>query len=378
MSRLALERVSKLRTAAIGAAARRSAPSFGLEKATLFQHPPDAQPTAPGPRNRQSGVLRHALVLLFFSLLLPAQTKAQSDSEGSGERTVELGPDERSPRERFDAAMRHLEAGEFADAILHFEASLAAAPRPATAYNLAIARRGVGDPRGAQDLCAAMLEGRYGDLDPQGRREVEALRDGLGMRIAHVSLHLSPSAPRGEGEAITLTVGDDAPLSLILPATALLRLNPGPHEVRIDGEGITAATHRIIPEAGPSTMAFEVALSPLPARLEVQCDAPDAVIEIEGVASGRGQLNRELPAGTYRLLLRTPHGERTQELTLAEGELRRLSLSAPDGPRSRAWLWITGAVVLSAGAAGLIYWGTTREGEPRRSDDFPHIQALRF
>ena len=105
----------------------------------------------------------------------------------------------------------------------------------------------------------------------------------------------------------------------------------------------------------------------------VEAASPESIVEIEGIARGRGTLQRELPPGEYRVSVHV--GDRTQSRTahLEGGALLRVALSGEtEAPLvENPWLWTgLGVLVVGAVVAVVVPLTVVVEGEPVRDDRY--------
>jgi hypothetical protein len=113
-----------------------------------------------------------------------------------------------------------------------------------------------------------------------------------------------------------------------------------------------------------SLLVGRAALAAEPAELTVRCDDPDARVLLDGQDRGRLPFWSQLPAGTYRLEVRSLDGQRSlaRTVTLQPGqrrverfELPAPSVSRPAGapPPRRVWTWVAAGAALGCGVAAL-------------------------
>ncbi len=318
-----------------------------------------------GRRSSYALALCAAATLLLPSFSTPTLAEAQSPS----------GEPAPNSRHLFQEAMGELEEGEFAEAARLFRQSLAVEGRPATAFNLAISLRGLGRIRDGISVCEGLLRDDYGALDQRERAGVDELLAQLQQRLG--TLSLSTLAPeRVNGDPVRILVDQEEVARGMLPLDETLALDPGDHTLTIEGDTIFPTSQPVEVISGETTrLSLPLEVPPEPATLTLLCDDADAIIELEGIATGRESLSREVPPGTYQARVRNAEGEHSVSVVLAEGEQRRLTLDAPRGRRTW-WIWVAGAAVLVGGGVALTYWAINREGDPRVSNDFPHVQPL--
>ncbi|MEM9860436.1 MAG: hypothetical protein AAF938_02370 [Myxococcota bacterium] len=128
-------------------------------------------------RRSLTRLARAGLVLTALAFTAPASAQPSEAAEARA-------------RERFGEGMAQIEQGRFADAVALLEESLLIVPRPATAYNLAFARRGTGDLVGALAAVDRLLDESYGPLSDGGREAAAALREEIAAAIAAVEVRI--------------------------------------------------------------------------------------------------------------------------------------------------------------------------------------------
>lgn len=241
------------------------------------------------------------------------------------------------PRYAFDVAIDRLRE------------SLAIVPRPATAFNLALALRGAGRLRDAITQLDALLEGEHGALRPEQRGEAETLRREAAADLATLRIH-AHGAP-----AIELRV-DGERIERSVEGVVETRVDPGEHVVTASAPDHATVERRVRVMRGAAA-EIELVLGPLvdtrPGTLIVESTDPSLIVEIVGVARATGTLERALPAGRYDVRVISGRGRRDSQLEVPAGRTVRLSLEPPVASvpiAEEPWLWITvSAVVLVGG-----------------------------
>src|SRR5262245_50540261 len=84
---------------------------------------------------------------------------------------------ETAAREAFDRAVAAMQEGRTREGVELFRRSLDLLPRTESAFNLAVALRGVGDHVAARATLDALAAGTYGTLGEEELHAVEGLRD---------------------------------------------------------------------------------------------------------------------------------------------------------------------------------------------------------
>lgn len=257
---------------------------------------------------------------------------------------------QRSPGDaEFFEGMSALEAGLFAEARDHFRASLEVEPRPAPAFNLAFALRGLGDVLGAEEVYRALRRGEYGELSARGLDDVESFLEEVARSVGIVRVRVL-GAPRIAVRLDGQMIGELDDGSLVER-----RCNPGARRLTFSAAEHVTAEREVQVGAG-ETVDEVVRLLPepdgRPGRLELTVDDEDAQVSIVGVAEGHSPLARDLPAGRYAVRVRNRDGVRDQEILLPAGRRVQIELSLPDAPlRRRPTFWLVLGGVIAVGAA---------------------------
>lgn len=202
--------------------------------------------------------MRAALVLAL--LLAPAMhAAAQADVH-----------DARALFEQGSLAVRE---GRFAEGRELLERSLAIAPRPATAFNLVVALRGIDELVTASTTCADLLAGTWGELDEAHRAEAEGECAAIEAAVAHLEVSLEGDAP---GELRL----DGVALSRLAPGQSVERaLDPGTHALTLTSPG-RPLVDRSLDLGRGSRLAVTLSVPPAPAH------GDDALVLGLGIGGG--------------------------------------------------------------------------------------------
>ncbi len=308
-----------------------------------------------GDRDRASGgsLLRAAsralgVGLVFVGLgfvgLLAAPTTSVAQSRA----------DSRRARALFEEADAALTAGRFAEARDLLRRSLGLYPHVASGFNLAVAYRGTGEIRAAIRTLDELLDGTYGALDGAQRAQARALRGEVEAELGTLRIALAGPA-RAEIRVDGTRVGD------LEDGGALeWRVDPGPRLVTASAERHRTVEERVEVARGQThTITLRPTLTEDAARGTLVLEAPEDgdALEIVGVASGAGTLQRRLDPGEYEVRVRRGDDERTSHVTIEGGETLRVQLDPGGGDDIAAspWLWAgVGLAVVGLVAAGLI------------------------
>ena len=175
--------------------------------------------------------------------------------------------DRQAAQELFDQGDGALQEGRFPAARELLQRSLTLYAHPATAFNLAVAHRGIGEPREAIALFDGLLEGRFGRLGAERRTQVERLRSEAEAEVATLRL-------RACGADVVDIAIDGQPHSRVPGCTEqALELNPGRHTVAASGSGGRSRESHV--ELAPGEVAeLSLELGPLMTRQNMPPGAP--------------------------------------------------------------------------------------------------------
>lgn len=292
-----------------------------------------------------------------LSLLLALAATLVSTSAGANGRSRE-----EEAKTHFDAGLRSIQEGRFADAIAPLRKSLSEKPRPATAFNLAVALRGTGQLVEASVVFDQVLHGDYGDLSASQRAEVRTLRDQTEADVAVLSVHIV--GPKDY----------DARLDGEVLLNDTRRVNPGAHRLVVSARDHRTEERAIQLEKGEKR-SLSVTLAPAsdarPGTLVVESKDPLAVLTIVGVARARSPLSRTVPPGRYTLVLEREGEKRTVQATVPPGRTIRILLDPPGGPFfTKTWFWLAAGSTLAAAGGVTAAILLTRE-KPRTVEADP-------
>ena len=307
------------------------------------------------------------IALLFSHAVAPPDVAAQPRSA-----------DTARARRLFEEAMTSMDDGAYDVAIERFEASLALAPRPATAFNLALALRGAGRIREATATLDALLAGAHGTLRDAQRGEAEQLRTEAATDLATLRVRVAgpPTLElRIDGERVEAQPG----------AWVEERLDPGEHVVTASAPDHATIEHPIA-LARRAWSELDLTLEPAsdtrPGVLVLQSTDPSHLVEIVGIERATARLQRELPAGEYTVRITSGDGHRDSRIEVPAGRTVRLTLDPPVNARSiveEPWLWISvGAVLLVGGgvAIGAGVYASEQRQAPLADPIFGTVETL--
>ncbi|MGE0787308.1 MAG: hypothetical protein AB7S26_16670 [Sandaracinaceae bacterium] len=284
------------------------------------------------------------------------------------------GAEEREAHALFEQAESLLLSGRFADAAGLLERSLALFAHPATAFNLAIARRGTGDALGAADVLTEISRGTYGQLDAAHRGEAARMLEEATAQIATIQLHLCG------GNDVAVRIDGDVWDRFDDCRDLTRRVNPGRHVLAVTGTGRRPLEETLQLTAG-QLVELDRTLDTIPnGRLVVR--VPDgARVEVPGVGHGVGGLRRSVPAGDYevRVFLRAGGDPEVRSVTVPGGGTGEVDLRGDgDGVALAVGLTIGIGVAVAAAIAVIAYFLYDPGYAPFQTDGvLPVVMTLR-
>ncbi len=293
---------------------------------------------------------------------------------------LEAQSNEVEARASFELGMRELDAGRYRDATVAFERSFSLAPRLPTAFNWALALRGLGHALDAEVLYQRLLDGELGALRATDRSAVEGLMREVRESIGTLELTIEGPDP--------LEVRLDGVVIAEAPGESSHRVDPGEHLLVASAQDHEPIERRFRVSGDTATIALALvpALDVRPGSLVLESSDEGAQFRVLAhdeealVGEGSAPWSGSLTPGRYVIVTSGEHGERRTEIDVPAGRTVALSLDPPDRPLvEEPWLWIgvgLGVAALVGVAIGISY--SEREVPPFENQAFPTIYALSF
>jgi tetratricopeptide (TPR) repeat protein len=284
---------------------------------------------------------------------------------------------EADARRLYERGSAAYQAGRHAEAVDYFQQSLDLARNAGTAFELANALRFAGRPVAAVETFDGLLDGEFGAISNAQRQEVGRLRRETLSETALVVV-----AIEGPSEAEVRVDGD--PSGTVAARSPLeVRVDPGDHVVRVAAPRYLVAEERLALRRG-ERRAIEVELAidraQALARLVLEAEEPEYVLEIVDVARGTGSLERELEPGDYEVRVSDGDESRTTNISVEPGSTTRLvlDLEAAGSAWSSPFLWLgVGVGVAGLVAAGILLFAVDRVADPIEDPFFGNTETLR-
>jgi len=282
---------------------------------------------------------------------------------------------ETEARTLFERGKQAMSAGRFSEARDLFQRSLELVPKASAAFNLAVALRGMGRPKQSAELLTRLLDGHYGKLSPDRRREVES----LARETEHDVSRLEISA-RG-ADRIDVRVDGRRVATLVSGRRVVIRVNPGERVVTLSAKQRDPFEQRVTLAPGKSagiSATLGLSRAARRARLVVVAKSATNDVEIEGVGRGRGRIERRLDPGRYIIRVRSSDGTRESSVLLEPATEHRVELDPPtkSGIWSSPWLWAGAGVVVAGATVGGYFLLRDRERDPVSDPEFHVVQTL--
>ena len=305
---------------------------------------------------------RIAATIFSAALVLASSVVGQSP----GHASAQAGRAEASdPRARampiFNEGLELVSQQRWAEALDRFLEARTIFESWTIVFNIGYCQRALGRYVDAletfQGFLSAELDGVAATRAPEARNYVRELE----ARLVHLAVEVPEDARRGLEVSI-----DGRAVELPSSGRIALRLDPGAHTVqaRRDGYQPLFLDRQLRPGARERV---EVALEPLPARLQVTANIDEADVILDGDSIGSVPFDAEIRPGRHRLEVRGPdYVPHRAVLNVESGDTARVRayLSEAPAPITTKWWFWTGIVAAVAGAA-VATWALTRpEPEP--------------
>ena len=293
--------------------------------------------------------------VLYFALCAAVFTAAPASAQSAGEA-----------RELFVEGRDFMRDGRFADARDAFLRSLELNPRPSVAFNLAVAYTRTGEYVAAVGLFDRLLEGDFGNLPRDKRREVRTLRAEAEGSVALLTIHLPPA------EGLNVRVDGQR-------YEGPMRVDPGEHIVSLTSPRHVPLELRVALErGGEETVDPELELreDERLGRLRITTPVDGGLLTIEGVAEGEDELDERLPPGEYVVTLQDGDEHSERVVQVEAGVEVRYELSFEQSSSRRAWPWIVAGVLVAGAGASVAAYFLTRPTQ-REDPVFGSFTTLR-
>jgi len=323
------------------------------------------------------------VALSVFSV--PFRASAAPSSSSSG----------RAAAEHFEAALNHVDHGDYEQAVTDFERAYEAQPHPSVLYNLALAYVALRRPVQAIDTFERFLAEAGSSISPQQRRAVEEELERQNALVGQLVLEVTPDDAR-----VSVDEVDHG-------TRRTLRLLPGSHRLKLDVPG-HRSHERVLEVIAGSTDRLDISL-PLIERdaiksLRVHCPISGVVVKADegtlATTDGGRILELAVPQSATALVL-SRRGYESQRIALVEVDdgsdvhcklsrrkpsvATRTALPAQprddvaDGgsdPGDYGLILLGSGAALLAGGAGIYLWSETRVGEwETHSDQLERLPA---
>lgn len=287
-------------------------------------------------------------------------------------------PVTKQAREAFVAGTAAVKAGQWSEALAHFEKANELKAAPIITFNIGYCQRALGR------YVQARLSFREVVEDPAGMpkaqlEEARTLLEQIDTQIlARVKITLKPSTARIAIDGRPLVAFEGEPGVLVAglaPAGAgksppesefEVVIDPGVHLIQASrpGHEDVLVNKTFAPNARES---LSLELDELPATILVEADQPKAVVLVDDRDVGLVPIDITRPAGTYRVQV-VKRGFVTYDSTLELTPGQRANLKArmvrEDVPLTKRWWFWGGAAAIVAGGVTATYFLTRPEPQP--------------
>jgi hypothetical protein len=304
------------------------------------------------------------MLLVALALSLPGGLAFAGEARDAGADAQSL----------FERGKDAMSVGRFSEAERLFRQSVELVPKASAAFNLAVARRGMGKPKEARDTLVELLAGRYGPLPEDRRSQAEELARETEGEISTIVIGMKGS-PSAEVRVDGARVGD-----LLEGRTLTAAVNPGEHVVSLSARLRDTVERSVVVAPGKTVrIATTLTLSRAARRanLVLVAELASDEVEIVGVARARGRLERRLDPGRYHVKISSSRGTKTSTIEVEPATNHRVVLESPRASLlASPWLWAASAVVVAGAVTGYLLL-RDQEREPVHDSVFGVTQTLR-
>lgn len=321
--------------------------------------------------------MRFRAVLAALLVLSVVSFDQDADARGRRSRKQE-DPVTQQAREAFVAGTAAVKAGQWSEALAHFEKANKLKSAPIITFNIGYCQRALGRYVQARLSFRKVVEDPTGMPEAQ-LEEARTLLEQIDTQIlARVKITLKPATARiaidgrplvpFEGEPGVLVAGL-APAGEGKPPPKPefeVVIDPGVHIIQASrpGHEDVLVNKTFAPNAS-ETLSLE--LDELPATIHVEADQPRAVVLVDDRDVGLVPIDITRPAGTYRVQV-VKRGFVTYDSTLELSPGQKANLKArmvrEEVPITKKWWFWGGAAAIVAGGVTATYFLTRPEPQP--------------
>jgi hypothetical protein len=316
-------------------------------------------------------LLVYFLGLIVFAMAQGVDAKPKPKEGQVDESTTQA-------RDEFVKGTAAVKAGQWSEALLHFEKANTIKPSPVAVFNIGYCQRAMGRyvlaksafekaVRDAANMPEAQLEEAktfIKELDEQLAR-VKITIDPPSTRLA---IDGRPLVPLRDGDPKVMVAGVAPAGEGVTPPAAVFDviLDPGPHLFAASFPGHANVLINRTIEA-KSREEIPLKLNELPASIHVESNQERAVVMVDGRDVGLAPIDINRPAGRYRVQVQK-RGFVAYEttLTLAPGQKAnmRAQMTAERESITQKWWFWGGTAAIIAGGITATYLLTRPEPQP--------------
>lgn len=284
---------------------------------------------------------------LLASVMVMAPTSAWAQQPAAPQTEAQCAQ-EAKVKELKDKGNEAMEGGRPPEALAAYEEAFSICKQPALLYNLGRVHLAREDyPKALQ-----YLEQFDREAPPELKARVPGLQKLIDEQRARVgSVVITVNVPGAKVRIREKSVGET-------PFAGALHINAGKAVVEVVAEGYFTFTKEVDVPAGKETV-LDVKLSSRNqfGMLVVKSPVKDALVFVDGRPIGKAPVEHEVSIGKHRVLVRREgYREADQQVTLAQGEKKELSLTPEyiTPLTQKWWFWTTIGAVVAAGTVTTI------------------------
>lgn len=313
-----------------------------------------------------------ALILAVIAAAFVATPALPATKQAKPSRSAEQDEQTKRAREAFAAGTAAARAGQWSEALTHFEQADAIKPAPAVTFNIGVCQRALGRYVLARRSFERVLQDSEG-LPKVQIEETQAYVEEIDRLLGRVRITLEPASARIAIDGRPLVpVSEEQPDVLVAGVAAAgqgkappksvfeVIIDPGVHLIHASRPG--HADVLLNKTFAPGTREeLPLKLDELPATIHVESDQPRAVVMIDGRDVGLAPVDITRPAGRYRIQVQRKGFvgyESTIEVSPGQKANLRAALTPETVPITKRWWFWGGAAAVVAGGVTAAYFLT--------------------
>ncbi len=245
-------------------------------------------------------------------------------------------------KDAYEEARGHFKSGDFAGSLRALQRAQQLSPNPRLFWNMAACEKKLGQYAKAIAYVRKYLAAGGGVLSDDEQREANDFVTAMRTLVGSVTV-TSPT------DGVQLYVDDE--LVGATPFASALVVDAGTRHLRFTRAGYKdGARTESVPAGGTAAWSLEMDRDAREGHLVVTTGSSES-IWVDGKLMGRGEWGGSVPSGVHTVLV-TGSGKKSREQSIAlrDSDVKIVDLHLQGNASNATWLWVSGGVLLVAGA----------------------------